>query len=402
MPTNIDGSVGLGVNETEMFNQLCPDGRMTLGRLYTVYGRWLKFKDTDRIDVVLATALSRKSKGSPIWLIIIAPSGDCKSEQIIAVYDPFNTKILHEITARSLVAGSRMIPDLAPELNGKIALIPDMAQLLKLHPNEKAMVWAQLRELYDGRAGRRTAMKEDPNYSNIRVTLIAGSTPSIDAQILVHQDLGTRELIYRVDEGSTLDIKDKVWNNEGCEEQMRRELNKFTLKFLEQHEIREDIEISEEIKEKIYNLVEYLRQMRAVAESDSYTGELLNIVYPESPTRCLKQLKILFKALKSLDDNYTDEKALEIVRHVVFSSILPIRQGIFDLLKKKNPLSTNEIVKNMRIGVKTAIKELAILWNLKILEREDIEEMNSYGKTFITRTDWTLAKNKIVETLVKI
>ena len=389
---NIDGSVGLGVNETETFKQLCPDGHVTLNHVYQIYNRWFKFNNTDRIDVVLATALTQRHDGIPIWLILIAPSGDGKSEQIMAVHDGTTTKIIHEFTSRTLVSGSRNVQDLAPQLNNKIVLIPDMAQLLKLAPDEKARVWAQLRELYDGRAGRRTAMKEDPDYSGLKITIIAGSTPAIDSQILIHQDLGTRELFYRIEE--TDKLEEKVWDDEGFETQMRKELNWITTEFLKQHTIKE-VDISEDVRDKIFAYVDYLRYMRAVTETDSYTGELINLVYPEKPTRCLKQLKKFFIALKSLDEKYTNETALRIIKDIVKSSSLPIRVKVLDhILACNSSMTTNEIIKKVRIGTKTAVKELNILWHLNLINKDEVMDFTSYGKEYVKETNWSINRKK--------
>ena len=59
-----------------------------------------------------------------------------------------------------------------------------------------------------------SGMGSRSQYEGLKVTLMAGSTPAIDGQILVHQDLGTRELIYRT-HGSKLkrDVMKKCFDN---------------------------------------------------------------------------------------------------------------------------------------------------------------------------------------------
>ena len=212
-----------------------------LAEVHETWKRWFHVSDTNRIDVVLATALSQKAKGTPIWLLIVSNSGDMKSEQIYALDDSDskeyevdgNTKMIHRFTPRTLVSGNPNVTDLAPKLKNKLLLIPDMAQLLTLHPNDKSQVWAQLRDLFDGYAGSIAGTGKDVHYKDIRVTLLAGATPALDDQILIHQSLGTRELLYRPkEEIDTNLLMEKVWQNEAVEEEMRREIKFVTLGFL--------------------------------------------------------------------------------------------------------------------------------------------------------------------------
>lgn len=376
---------------------------MNLADIHTTYKKWFHIEDINRIDLILAVALSRKIKGTPIWLIIISNSGDMKSEQILALDDSqtqayaegtITTKLIHRFTPRTLVTGDRNTPDLAPKLDDKILLIPDMAQLLTLHPNDKAAIWAQLRDLFDGYAGMQSGLGKDAEYRDIHVTLIAGATPAIDDQILIHQSLGTRELLYRPKEIINKEmLMEKVWDNESVEDKMHKEIRIKTQLFLLSHDIN-PIEISKEVAKKIKYYAQYLAVLRASGSIDSYSGELRSLVYPEQPTRALKQLKKLYFCLMSLDEKYSSDQALEIVKEVVESSIDPIRKMILSkLLEKDSDVSTNEIANELRIGQKTAKSELAILWNLKLVNMHEEEISNGYGNVTRTKNLWSANRN---------
>ena len=342
-----------------------------LTTLHDVYKKHLHIEDTKRIDIVLAVALSRKMEGVPLWLIVVGPSGDMKSAQLNAIRTD-DTYVLHNLTSKTLVNGYRdkaKFPDLAPELNKKLIIIPDMAQLLKLPPIEKGELWGQLRDLYDGFAGKASGQGSQARYEDLKVTLLAGSTPAIDGQILVHQDLGTRELIYRT-EGNV--YKDKVmkkcFENEECERSIEKELKEITTKFLAETGIKRDF-ISEEIINQIMDISVYVTYMRASGEVDGYSNELRNDVYPEEPTRIAKQMKRLYICLKSLQEDYPDERAIEILWKVAKSSAFPIRIHVFDiLLTAIEELSTSKIAEKLQIGKGTAQRELSILWNMGLVK----------------------------------
>lgn len=344
--------------------------KIDLIELHNVYRDLLYIEDTKRIDIVLATALSRKLDGIPIWLLLVGPSGDMKSVQLNALKDE-NAFILHNMTSKTLVNGYKnkaKYPDLAPELDDKLVIIPDMAQILKLAPVEKAELWGQLRDLYDGMAGKVSGQGSMARYDNLKVTLIAGSTPSIDAQILIHQDLGTRELIYRTEGNKNKEkVMKKCFENEELEEMIKNRLKEVTTTFIRQTKIKRN-PIKPEITEKIMEIATYITYMRAIAEIDSYTNSLRNDVYPEEPTRIAKQLKRIYICLMSLANDYPEERALEILQHIAKSSAFPLRIKIFEhLLNLDEEKSTSNIAETLCIGKSTAQRELAVMWNMGIV-----------------------------------
>ena len=350
-----------------------------LQEIHSFYNDNFHIEDFDRIDIVLAVALSRKLEGIPIWLILVGASGDMKSVQLNSL-DNDTSYVIHNLTSKTLVNGYKdkdKFPDLAPELNDKVLIIPDMAQILKLPPNEKAELWGQLRDLYDGLAGKVSGMGSRSRYKDLKVTLLAGSTPSIDGQILVHQDLGTRELIYRT-QGNKHKKKSmqKCFDNEDKERTISDKLKEMTNEFLEETKIVRT-PLTEDNYKELMQISTYITFMRATAEVDSYTSELRNDVYPEEPTRIAKQMKRLFVCLKSLDEDYSDEKAFRILWHTAKSSAFPIRVKIFEKLLTGQEFSTSSLSEALHIGKKTAQRELAVLWNMNLIKcrREIINSM---------------------------
>lgn len=358
--------------------------RIKLVDLHDRYKELLYIEDTNRIDIVLATALSRKLEGVPIWLIVVGASGDMKSVQLHAVRDD-NSYLLHNLTSKTLVNGyqnKEKHPDLAPQLHNKLVIIPDMAQLLKLPPVEKGELWGQLRDLYDGYAGKVSGQGSQARYEGLKVSLLAGSTPTIDGQILVHQDLGTRELIYRTKGNKNKEkVMEKCFENEETEKQVTEELNKVTTTFLRQTKIRREY-ISKETIEEIMKIARYVSIMRATAEFDSYSHELRNLVYPEEPTRIAKQLKRLYVCLMSLAEDYPESTAIAILKEIARSSSFPIRIKIFEyLLAQEMELSTSKIAESLKIGKATTKRQLSLFWNLGIIDCR--KEPTNYPDKFI-------------------
>jgi len=379
------------------------EGTIDLVSLHDKYKELLYIEDTNRIDIILATALSSKLSGIPIWLLIVGPSGDMKSVQLNALKYYKGIYYLHKITSKTLVNGYKNKeehPDLAPKLKDKIVVIRDMAALLKLPAVEKGEVWGQLRDLYDGFAGSASGQGVDAKYEDLKVTLLAGSTPTIDGQILVHQDLGTRELIYRTKGSKNKQkVMDKCIANEETEEEITNELGEITSKFLNQREIKREY-ISPERLSEIKKIATYISYMRASAELDQYSNEIRNDVYPEEPTRVVKQLKRLYVCLLSLADDYPEERALEILWHIAKSSAFPLRVRLFEFLigQDNGEFTSSFIAKSLQMGKSSALRELSVLWNMGIVDRRD-EETN-YPEKFVFY--WKLnKKHRFISTLVQ-
>ena len=333
---------------------------------------------------MLAVALTRMVRGTKLWLIFVGPSGDAKSEMVNCLDDGgLNIYVMHKLTARTIVSGNPKVHDLAPELDNKLIIISDFAEILTLPPAEKAAIWGQLRELYDGRAGGDTGAGKRSKYDHLNVTMIGCSTPAIDSQILIHQALGTRELIYRT-KGSfnKTDLLKKVNYNEEEEEEMRFELRKATQQFLIERKYITK-ELDEETKRQLFNYASYLTIIRTQGDFDQYSGELNLSSIPEEPTRLYKQLKRLYLALLSLEDEYPSWKAMEIIKHTIKSSGNQLRQELLETIEKlkesnNNPINHAELARLLRVNWKTAYREANLLWNLRVLEKET--EYDHYGR----------------------
>lgn len=348
----------------------------TLEELHTEYKKLLYIEDTRRIDVGLAVALSRKNRSVPLWLFFVGPSGDLKTEQLSALDDEDKVQYLSRITSKTLINGYKdkeKYPDLAPQLDNKLMIIKDMAPLLKLHPVEKGEVWAQLRELYDGSIGAASGMGMNVRYEDLYITLLAGSTPAIDGQILIHQDLGTRELIYRTT-GSKLKKKlmEKCMDNEEYLERIRKRLKKITTEFIKNTKIKEK-NIPQKVKDELMEIAMYISYMRATAEIDSYTNEVRTDVSVEEPTRLIMQLKRLFVCLMSLKENYAEKKALDIIWRIAKSSAFQTRKKVLTYLVNNEEQSTSQIAKALHMGKSVITRDLGILWNMGLVARRDVE-----------------------------
>ena len=324
-------------------------------------------------------------------MLIVGNSGDWKSAFIKSLEGIDNCIKIDRITKNTLATGMKDECDLGTHLQNSshILLFPDMASMTSMHKEDKNEIWGQFRTLYDGDIFKRTGSGVTKEYENCHVTMIACTTQAIRDEILVHAQLGTRELMYDT-EADAVDDKYKMegaWKNEKYEEEMIREMQSCVYDFLKFNKIK-DIKIPDDIKKFLFKEASRLKILRASANVDRTNKELINPVYPEVPTRLIKQFKRIYISLKSLDENYPDEKVKEIITRIVDSSGDKVRQKIIKFLKNKKNFEFKivDIHKKLKIGKSSIKRQLEILWNLDIVTK-DIREERIGGYSFFDKDD---------------
>ena len=72
--------------------------------------------DYNRIDIILATALSNQLPGTPIWLFIVGNSGDWKSAFTCSIEGMPHVIKIDQITKNTLASGKQGVEDLGMQL----------------------------------------------------------------------------------------------------------------------------------------------------------------------------------------------------------------------------------------------------------------------------------------------
>lgn len=367
--------------EQEYTDPIDREANATLEYIYETVEKYLYIDDRNRIDVILATVLSNMIPGTPVWLFIVGNSGDWKSAFVRSLEVLNNTMQIDQITKNTFASGQRKVKDLGSELhkNSKILIFPDLASLTSSNKDDKNAIWGQMRNLYDGFINKQTGSGVKKTYWDCHVTILACSTPSIRDEILIHSQLGTRELMYdttpdMVDNDLKMDM---AWYNEGFEEEMKKDIQLAVSNFIYQKRKKFDVhvDITEEMKCFLKKEAQRLSVLRSSGITDRYSNETINPIRPEIPTRLIKQFKRLYISLKNLDDDYPDEKIKEIISHIVDSSGNPVRSLVMDYMRyEEDWRCVQDLHIDTRLGRAVVKRELEVLWNIHVVDKEIREE----------------------------
>lgn len=378
-----DGCPYLGGGQN---GETCPHFVMykALEELRKVFHKWFKYEDETLLDLCLAVkihSLQLDKYVIPLWLIIIGASGDRKSSTVINFYDDGKeTYFLNYLTPNTLASGQKknVKRDLAPRLDRKLVITGDMAQFLKLDSRDKGKIWSQLREAYEGRVQKDTGSGVHTFYEGVRWDWISCATPIIDEELLLKNELGTRELVYRMpeeneDQENKIELMKAILQNIDLIEQRDKELKDAIKQYFVWWKRQEfNVEVSDDTERTLMQYADFVTQLRVSAECDWQSGDLTNFVYPEKPTRILQQFMMLYKCLKQLDPDYSDETALDRIFEVVKSCIHPVRLKILQSLREVNEgLSTTKLAHKVGLAYKTTNRELQICRHLGLVTRDE-------------------------------
>jgi hypothetical protein len=351
------------------------DNMVPYKSVHNVYSKWLHLTDTNVIDVLYATIIANRIPGDPLWLFLIAKSGDAKSVLLMSYITSPQVYIGTSFTQNTLISGfgssGGVDPSLIPRLKEKVLVIKDFTTILTVNPMERDAIFGILRDIYDGRIDKAFGNGVYRSYQ-AHFGFLAGVTPAIELYIDGHTALGERFLSYRLRGSDEFNIERllcrKAIDNTSFEKEMNRELSEIAKKTLSFDYSSIKVKVSEEIKEKIISLAQWTATLRGSINRDKYSKEITHKPFCERPTRLSKQFYKLLLALGQFRGltNVTNAEYL-IIRDVGRSTVPSRMEDILSNLYKEGAhkefsISTiGEMMKLPSITIQRMVENLCML-----------------------------------------
>lgn len=283
--------------------------------VHKVYKKWLHLTDENVIDLLYGTIIANRMPGDPLWMFLVAKSGDAKSAFLMSFSKAKNIYTATSFTQHTLISGFGSTggsdPSLIPRLRNKVLVIKDFTTILTVNPNERDAIFGILRDIYDGKIEKTFGNGVYRSYEST-FGFLAGVTPAIELYIDGHTALGERFLSYRLQTSDDLSIERllcrKAIENTEFEIEMRDELSDIAKKALNYDYTKAKPEASDTFKDKIISLAQWTSILRGSINRDKYSKEITHKPFCERPTRLAKQLFKLaiaigqFRGLSKLTD----------------------------------------------------------------------------------------------------
>lgn len=371
----------------------------TLEDVHAVYNKWLHLPNMDAVDVVLASTLSQKLDGPPVWLFLVSPPGGGKTIALAGLTQYETAYTTSTLTPHALISGAnwqgQQDPSLIPKLNGQVLVIKDFTSILGLRDTDKEEIFSILRDAYDGTCGKVFGNGVERRYES-RFTIIAAVTPRIYDMGEQHASLGERFLKFAI--GDNLhhdqenDIISKAIENVDQDSDIRNELADVTADFLANS--RNDAEmptLENSLHKRIIALARFGARLRGNVSRNMYHNDLMTgRPFAEVGSRLGIQLAKMGRALALVrgkeevgDDEY------RIVRKVMLDTV---SQRLEDLVRsiwkccpqERDYISTSDLALRTRYPMETIRRMMLDLNLLDVVVRR-----GTHGSGF--KHSWNLS-----------
>lgn len=265
----------------------------SLNEVKRVVAKWLEIKNLSVVEVILGAVVANLLEGDPFWLMLIGPPSSAKTELLRALAKFEKIYLLSSLTPQTLISGKvtrkGKCVSLLPKLTGKIVILKDFTTCLTMRREQRAELFSQLREVYDGQYSKAFGTGAEVNWEG-KVGFICGVTPIIDRFSSVNQMLGERFIQYRMEPSNPKNIGKRAKKMCGQEKNMRSELQDVFASFLRGIEKTPlKLRTYPEVDDKLINLAIFCATGRTGVSRDRYTRAIDVIPLPEGPGRLVKQ-----------------------------------------------------------------------------------------------------------------
>jgi len=294
----------------------------TLDDLKKEIKKYLYLEDYRIIDVMLGTYIANKFKTDPLWLLVIAPPSNAKTEIMRGFLGHPDAYFLSNLTPSTLVSGQKpkggADPSLLLQLNDKLVILKDFTTVLSMRSENQQEILAQLREAYDGHYKKAFGNGKVIEWKG-RFGVLAACTPIWDAHYAVIGAMGERFLLYRTGNRKGIESGLRAQQVVGREEEMRQCIQKGIHTFINQFQELQQIkfEKNEDLNRKIVALANLTAHGRCPVKRDRYHRDILYQPEPEGTPRLVKQFMQIGMALGIIQGkNRIDNEVYAIVKKI--------------------------------------------------------------------------------------
>jgi hypothetical protein len=197
-----------------------------LKKLEDAINNVLLIKDPHITKFLAACVIAHFLPADPVWPVIVAPSGGAKSEFInmlsLIHWTPpgkdHDEKVhpVSTLTSHTFVSGLRAVgkeTSLLLQIKNGIITFKDLTSLLSEHKDDRSIIMAQLREIFDGKYNKSFGTGLTIDWAG-KITIIAGSTYAIHSLKQSYSALGERFVFYNMIQPKREDAAERTMENQ--------------------------------------------------------------------------------------------------------------------------------------------------------------------------------------------
>jgi IclR helix-turn-helix domain len=370
----------------------------TLAEVVETFERWLFLPDAGVVYAVLGTVAAHLLPGDPVWLLVIGPPSDGKSEVITAIGRLPFVHAAATLSEAALLSGSPKRDRGQGSTGGLLRQIgesgiiaaKDFGSILNLRPDDRASVLAALREVYDGSWTRPVGTDGGRILRwDGKCGFVGGATPSIDRHFGVMGAMGERFALFRLpaaaDEHEDQKALDAL-KNAGHEATMRAELARAVAGLFVKDLPDTARELDDSERHRLVSLARLAVRARSAVERDRYTREMELPPTSEGPARLVKMLSRLLAGLDVI--GLERDHAWRVVTKITLDSLPALRRNVLVYLSAaEGEPKTSDVAEALGLPTNTVRRGLEDLAAHKLVTRH-LAEKKGQADHWSLR-DWT-------------
>lgn len=311
--------------------------------LMKVINKWYANFDQYLVKLILATVISNRFEGNPIWLLVRGAPSSGKTEFISALNALPFTVDASDLTPKALFSSDVLLEGKKKkkttawisELNGKVLLFRDFTNTVNSkNINDRKEILSQLRGIYDGKFTRTVGRKGITIAWEGKIGMIGAATILYDDLTIIEgEQFGERLLAYKLRTSDDYDI-DFIDKHLGQEERRKFEVQKAFLQYFHKIQVPhvDDILLKKSYKEKIKVLQNLMARGRAPVKR-ARNLLIINVPEIERAPRIEKQLMMVAKALAVVEGRKeVNSDDFNIIARIALSNIPNMRWAIMRFL----------------------------------------------------------------------
>lgn len=300
---------------------------MTHSDFHTQLAELLYIEDHGMYDILLSSIVANSLKlGDPVWLTLIGASSAGKS-QVIRPFAKSRPAFIHRVddmTTNTFISATRGTEDslLGHIGNHGIICMDDLTVLFSKNLEDRSAILSQFRMLYDGRFAKESGGNKILEPWEGYLGMISGSTPQIYRVLNEVADMGERFVIYRMKKFDTDKMLDHILDNPLSSRDLDTALAEMLTGFVT--EILSDIdpallELDDWVEKEIKFYARQCAMVRTPVHIDQFRQLVDEFPEPEVPSRVMKQLLPLAKAMQVVTGKKLTSETIEPVLWVAYS-----------------------------------------------------------------------------------
>jgi hypothetical protein len=355
----------------------------TIADALKVFRKWLALPSPTPIYATLGAIAANLLDGDPVWLGLLAPPSNAKTELIMSASGLPNIVQASTVTPGALLSGTPKKQQTGGAKGGLlrqigpfgILLFKDFTSVLSMRQDAKTETLGALREVFDGSWTRHFGTDGGKTLTwKGKLGLLFGVTGIIDSHYTAISEMGDRYLLCRLQQ-SKRQLEFALKHAGAKNSEMRNELKDAVTKlFAAPLQPSTTLVLGSDEYKEFAKIVSLAVRLRGTVERDRVKREIEAIPGAEGPGRMALCLERLLAGLSAL--GLERRRAFAVVKTVAMDSVPPLRRQTYeylcanrDALGHPEEMETPDIAEELGLPTNTVRRALEDLAAYRLVRR---------------------------------